>query len=285
MLVPFSSSMPSDEFPSTNRECANCSHELNDTYCPACGQRDLDFKKDWRGLFGEYAASFLNIDGKVPRGIFQLLFLPGQMTKEFLAGKRTSQMPPLRLYLFASLLFFLWTSAQDVTNIDTPSAEEMGITQADLKDGSVDFKLSEMMQEKFSDPEAFQAAFNTWLPRVFLLGVPTLALATLIVFWKKKYSYLEHIIVSMHLQTFLLLWIFFIGISSNLIGKIHSETGGYFWNVFIWWIQIYPVFALRKIFGLSWKRSIFSTIALEFAFFFMIGAAVMLGLVMAFFFG
>lgn len=277
--------MPSAESPSTNRKCANCTTELSGSYCSACGQRDLDFKKDWRGLVGEYAASFLNIDGKVPRGIFQLLFLPGRMTNEFLAGKRTNQMPPLRLYLLASLLFFLWSSSQDVASIQAPTAEEISIAQAELPEGSTDSKLAAMMQEKFSNPDAFKTSFNTWLPRVFLLGVPCLALATLIVFRKKEFVYLEHIVISMHLQTFLLLWIFLVGIGSNLVGLIDSPSGGYFWNVFIWWIQIYPIFALRKVFDLSWMRAILSTIALELVFFFMVSVGVILVLAMAFFFG
>ncbi|EDY82329.1 hypothetical protein VDG1235_1949 [Verrucomicrobiia bacterium DG1235] len=243
--------------------CRNCDHSLNSNYCPNCGQRNLDFRRDWRGLIGEYASSFLNIDGKITRGIIQLLFRPGLSTQLFLAGKRASQIPPLRLYLFASLMFFLWFTNQQGDLIFNSSDPEQTQAKIDYAQTEGQPEFAKEFAKKLENPAAVQATFNTWLPRVFLLGVPLLALASRILFFKREYVYLEHIIISMHLQTFLLLWIFLVGIFSNLVGLIHSPTGGLFWNVFIWWIQLYPVFALKRIFQLSWLKAIGTTIALE----------------------
>ncbi|MDQ8179608.1 DUF3667 domain-containing protein [Pelagicoccus sp. SDUM812005] len=278
MSTPVSSSAP--------KRCLNCSAEIHSTYCPSCGQRDLDFKKDWRGLVGEFASSLLNIDGKVPQGIIRLLFLPGSMTATFLDGKRASQMPPLRLYLFASLLFFLWfNSQQDPDLVATPtlSTAEAPASENALSNGNSGAALSAKMQEKFESPEAFLNAFNTWLPRVLLLGVPLLALATRLVFRRRGYVYLEHVIISMHLQTFLLLWVFLIGLSSDLISLASPKVGELVWGVFIWWIQLYPVFALRRIFQLTWTKAIFATLFLEFVFLVMLAAGVALVLLISFF--
>ncbi|MDQ8188333.1 DUF3667 domain-containing protein [Pelagicoccus sp. SDUM812002] len=271
---------------SHSKRCLNCGTDIHSEYCPSCGQRDLDFKRDWRGLIGEYTSSFLNIDGKIPRGIIQLLFRPGSMTIAFLAGKRASQMPPLRLYLFASLLFFLWFSSQqdaDLVAPPTASSEVAPIAEQQISNGSNGVVLASKMQEKFESPEAFLSAFNTWLPRVFLLGVPTLALATRLVFRKRGFVYLEHIIISMHLQTFLLLWVFLVGVLSDLISFASPSVGSIFWAVFIWWIQLYPVFALKRIFGLTWIKAVFAAIFLEPVFFLMLAAGVSLVLLIAFF--
>lgn len=271
---------------SATTRCLNCNAEINSEYCPSCGQRDLDFKKDWRGLVGEYASSFLNIDGKVPQGIIRLLFLPGAMTAAFLDGKRASQMPPLRLYLFASLIFFLWfNSQQDADLVAPPSlaAADAPPSEQTLSSGNSGAALAAKMQEKFESPEAFLATFNTWLPRVFLLGVPILALATRLVFRKRGYVYLEHVIISMHLQTFLLLWVFLVGFGSDLISLASPEIGNLFWSVFIWWIQLYPIFALRRIFDLTWTKALFAALFLEFIFFVMLAAGVSLVLLISFF--
>ncbi|MBK1876565.1 DUF3667 domain-containing protein [Pelagicoccus mobilis] len=275
---------PSPSEPNAPR-CQNCSAPLNGPYCASCGQRDIEFKRDWKGLVGEYASSFLNVDGKIPRGLFQILFRPGLSTKVFLDGKRSSQIPPLRLYLFASLIFFLWFTTSDTFQIVAPTEAEMAQLNEDARPGSSAEALSEKMQEKFQSPDAFIASVNTWLPRVFLLGVPTLALATRIVFRKRGYVYLEHAIISMHLQTFLLLWVLLVGILSDLLSIWNQTFSNYFWNVSILWIQVYCVIALKRIFELSWKRAIGSTLLLNLLFLLMFGGGLALVLLISFYIG
>ena len=54
----------------------------------------------------EAAGEFLHWDGKLAT-TFRLLFTqPGELTREYLAGRRASYLSPLRLYLTCSVLFF-----------------------------------------------------------------------------------------------------------------------------------------------------------------------------------
>jgi len=50
--------------------------------------------------------NLFHFDAKLFRNIVTLLFLPGRLSAAFNAGKRAAQMPPLRLYIFVSVLFF-----------------------------------------------------------------------------------------------------------------------------------------------------------------------------------
>ena len=90
----------------SHTHCQNCGAELRGAFCHQCGQHDFDFHRSFGHVFFETLESFLHFDEKFFRTIITLLFEPGRLSAEFNAGKRASQMPPFRLYLFVSVLFF-----------------------------------------------------------------------------------------------------------------------------------------------------------------------------------
>ena len=60
-------------------------------------------------FLGEAAEVFTHADSRLWRTIAPLLFRPGFLTQQFLQGRRASYLPPFRLYIVVSLLFFLST--------------------------------------------------------------------------------------------------------------------------------------------------------------------------------
>lgn len=87
--------------------CLNCGTPLQGGYCHVCGQQDFDFKQSFWHTILEALEHLVHLDGRFARSMVSLLFLPGRLTSEFLAGRRASQIPPLRFYLFVSLVFFV----------------------------------------------------------------------------------------------------------------------------------------------------------------------------------
>jgi len=63
-----------------------------------------------REFLSEAAEVITHADSRVWRTIQPLLFRPGFLTREFLRGRRARYLPPFRLYIVASVLFFLLTS-------------------------------------------------------------------------------------------------------------------------------------------------------------------------------
>ena len=86
--------------------CENCGTALSGPYCHRCGQHDFAFHRSFGHVFLEALENFFHFDSKLFHNIVTLLFSPGRLTAEFNAGRRASQMPPFRLYLFVSVLFF-----------------------------------------------------------------------------------------------------------------------------------------------------------------------------------
>ena len=91
--------------------CLNCGTKLEGPFCSACGQHDFDFHRSFGHVFLEALENIFHFDGKFFRNILTLLFKPGKLTAEFNAGKRASQVPPFRLYVFTEFFFFLWIFA------------------------------------------------------------------------------------------------------------------------------------------------------------------------------
>jgi hypothetical protein len=87
--------------------CANCATVLQGPVCHVCGQLDDEYHRPVRGLLGELVEGLLALDGRVARTIPNLLGRPGRVTRDYLKGKRARYMPPFRLYIIASLIFFL----------------------------------------------------------------------------------------------------------------------------------------------------------------------------------
>ena len=55
-------------------------------------------------------AEQLGLESKVPTTLWRLISRPGVLTREYLAGKRVRSLLPLRLYLSASVIYFLLLS-------------------------------------------------------------------------------------------------------------------------------------------------------------------------------
>ena len=90
------------------KKCLNCGAILTGNYCSMCGQKDEDLEEPFWKLFADAFADFWHFDSKVFKTVFFLLFRPGFLTKEYVAGRRARYVHPIRLYFFLSVLFFLF---------------------------------------------------------------------------------------------------------------------------------------------------------------------------------
>ncbi|QIX63334.1 DUF3667 domain-containing protein [Hymenobacter sp. BT18] len=92
--------------------CANCGHDFKaaENYCPDCGQQNHPLDLSFGHVAEEVLEGLFHFDGKVFRTMRQLLFAPGALTRHFWEGKRVAYVPPVRLYVFISFVFFLLLS-------------------------------------------------------------------------------------------------------------------------------------------------------------------------------
>lgn len=90
-----------------DKTCLNCNYVVENKFCPNCGQENTETRKSFHYLFTHFVEDLTHYDGSFWKTIKALLFKPGKLTKEYLAGKRTKYVPPVKLYIFISFVAFL----------------------------------------------------------------------------------------------------------------------------------------------------------------------------------
>src|SRR3954452_9816458 len=111
--------------------CENCGAPLTGEFCSHCGQHAIDYRRSILRVLWDAADSFLNWDTKFLHSLNQLLIRPWGLTNDFNAGRRARYVHPLRLYLIASIVFFLlaraidWDSAQGPIQLTAQDRSEL----------------------------------------------------------------------------------------------------------------------------------------------------------------
>jgi hypothetical protein len=88
-------------------DCLNCGAHLRGQYCGHCGQRSgsrlISLWELVRDAFGD----LFELDSRLWNTLVPLMIRPGLLTHDYLQGRRARYMPPFRMYLVLSVLFFL----------------------------------------------------------------------------------------------------------------------------------------------------------------------------------
>ncbi|HMB61257.1 MAG TPA: DUF3667 domain-containing protein, partial [Xanthomonadales bacterium] len=87
--------------------CLNCGTDLKGPFCYYCGQPDKNFMRFFPALLRDLLEDVIDLDSRAARTIKPLLFHPGKLTRDYLDGRRFRYVPPMRLYMFASMAFFI----------------------------------------------------------------------------------------------------------------------------------------------------------------------------------
>jgi len=90
--------------------CRNCSSPIRGQYCAGCGQRSISRVITMWELTRDMVGDLADLDSRIWRSLIPLLFKPGHLTADYLQGRRARYMPPFRMYLVLSILFFLLMS-------------------------------------------------------------------------------------------------------------------------------------------------------------------------------
>ena len=88
-------------------KCGNCGAALTGRFCAACGQRQQPHVQLLVHFVAEGIEGVTHADSRLWRSLGYLLTRPGLLTREFLEGRRARYLPPFRLYLVISVVFFL----------------------------------------------------------------------------------------------------------------------------------------------------------------------------------
>ena len=116
--------------------CPNCGEPRPRRFCAECGQSDRDYRRSSWAVVGDFLRETFEVDSKVLRTL-KLLPRPGRLSIEFARNRRASYVSPVRLYLFASVIYFFAISqgpwgggAREPADIAQPAATSQDIGTA-----------------------------------------------------------------------------------------------------------------------------------------------------------
>jgi hypothetical protein len=90
--------------------CTNCGEPFVPEprrFCPECGQETHIQPPTLAEFAQQFGGAYLSTEGALWRSLKLLLLQPGELTRQYLAGRRKHYVLPLRLFLSVSLVFLL----------------------------------------------------------------------------------------------------------------------------------------------------------------------------------
>tara|TARA_R110000787_G_scaffold96415_1_gene199708 strand:+ start:13595 stop:14740 length:1146 start_codon:yes stop_codon:yes gene_type:complete len=90
-------------------KCLNCGHplELTDKFCSNCSQINSTKQLSLKDFFDEFFSTIFTYDSRLRYTLKDLLFKPGTITKNYVAGQRLKYANPFRFFLSVSIIYFL----------------------------------------------------------------------------------------------------------------------------------------------------------------------------------
>ncbi len=191
---------------------------------------------------------------KIFRSIRALLFRPGLLTNEYIAGRRVDWISPLKGFVtMFAISFFLYSAFKSVAVYDVTTLLDMN-PRGTLRKGIEG--LAERRQLSF---DAFVAATNAkWRTYMSLSQFiyPPLFAAFLMVFYRRQRRYfVEHLVFSTHYQTFAFLAVVLAWPLYLLTGLAMSRAAAVLAVAMTALMIGYLVLALRNVYRQSWLVS------------------------------
>ena len=274
--------------------CLNCGAALDGRFCPACGQRDVPPYPSVRELALDAVTEFSGWDGRLSATLRKLVRRPGQLTLEFLEGRRARYVSPLRLYLSTSVAYFLLAAA--APNIGLSDGDDGGLrvtatrtgenAQASraarvgqaagtaLEKGEEALSAAErdsalrdierapvamrpFLRRAVGDPGGFKSGIREAVPRMLFVLLPIFAGIVALFYRGRKYP--EHLYFAIHLHAFIFLALTASALLKFLRVPAIAEAASF---VTLIWIPVYAVVALRRVYGGSLARTLAKGIAI-----------------------
>ena len=100
--------------------CLNCGATLHGKFCSNCGQENLEIHESFGHMMNHAISDYFHFDHQFFHTLKPLLFRPGFLTNEYMAGRRVKYLHPVKMYIFISVVYFLllFQSGTEVVHVN-----------------------------------------------------------------------------------------------------------------------------------------------------------------------
>lgn len=184
-------------------ECGNCGAILTGPFCSQCGEKKVT-AKDYSisHLAEETLGVFTHFDSKFFRTLKVLFKKPGELSRAYFRGGRSRYTKPLTVFVIINIVFFV---VQPHTGLLHDKYDNY------IKYPTYGARVREHLLATKEPEQTYAARFNTNLQNqkksLLIVSVPLLALAMALVFFGTRRTYAEHLVFSVQVYTFVLIFL------------------------------------------------------------------------------
>lgn len=240
-----------------NEPCLNCGDFVNGPFCKQCGQKAVDHTdRSMIRLVGDFFGNLFFLDNRLFVSLKYLLFSPGLMTKEFLKGKRKKFLPPISLFLFANLVYFL---VSPITDFSLPLYDQIQSqpTHSTLAKKMVKARLLEREISYEEYALSYNKATDNISKTAIILNIPMIALFVYLVSFRRNKFYFDSLIFSFHFFTMLLLFIVAVDSADRLLEHLLGVSmSSFLFAVVVLGVPLlYLISSFKKLLNTNWILS------------------------------
>ncbi|WP_342115136.1 DUF3667 domain-containing protein [Pseudoduganella sp. OTU4001] len=251
--------------PQHSGECHNCHATVSEKFCGQCGQAAHVHVASAHEFIHHFIGHYVALEGKLWATLRLLLLRPGQLTLEFIGGRRGRYIDPLRLLLTISLTAFLCLKLLPTTPSSAPKEQAPAAEKAQsarpagrmdplqlvlvsaLRHSSTTFAANFEQYQKLSSKQQSDDFWNLWLtkgPTVALLLIPILAGWLKLVQLGRGWRYGEHLVFAVHYLSFSLF--------ALALGIACAPLSDYIWYGALVTIPLYLLLAMHRVYRGGW---------------------------------
>ncbi len=281
---------------STFRACRNCKTEFVGNYCPQCGQTTKDYERPLLSLIRDLLTDVFSFDTRFWKTLLATFFMPSQLITNYVEGRNVRYMPPFRLYLFISFIFFILLNTvtkrffqvneniggqmEKATSV-LDSIQQQAVTDSLITDslallnfdsntnrdglhlsiGGAEKEISsEELVKRFKsiseNPSAYFEKFTNYISWSLFFLMPILGFLFWLFFRRNKKFYISHFLFALNQHT-VLFFLASVVMIAQLIGPDTINQG--IWSLFLL-LPITTILGAVQLFGNGWLRTIFKLI-------------------------
>jgi hypothetical protein len=184
-------------------DCLNCGLPLvpEQNFCSNCSQKSVVHRLSLHDVGHDAMHYFTHADKGIFSLLWHLLKRPGQVQREYVAGKRKKYFPPLNFFLLVAAIYVF------MINIISPATRENIIS-----------KQEQARFEKITDPEKkanvamildrrvkASQFINKYSNVVAMIATPLISFFFWLFYLKGRYNYTEHLVANLYISGFTVL--------------------------------------------------------------------------------
>lgn len=287
--------------PPKEPSCPNCDTIYTGNFCPHCGQANGTFDKPLRFIVADFAGNIFAFDTRLWNTLKTIFIQPGKMAQDIMNGKRARYMPPFRLYVFVSFIFFL------MLNYSVPSNRDFGELENSLQtaiaNDSLEIQDSIYLQQMMDSlrietkkesnnldlfgnsyeldvpdiikhPKRYFSKFLRWVSTAMFFLMPIYGFLLWVFFRQTQRHYFGHLILAINQHVFTFLLFIVLMLIEFVFPNNQSDIGT--WMMLS--IPIYYFLGAHRLYKRSWSTTLMR-LALIGLFYGMVGLAALIFIV------